>query len=90
MNLQLFADNSKRYTPDQQTVIELAKDAKKSSGSTLDEANILMNWADEYNISWHGPEIHPDRSGAASNILHYHSGKQGHILIIEELEELIK
>lgn len=64
-------------------MIELAKDAKKSGGATLDEANILLDWADEYGVPAHGPEVHPDRPGAASNILHFHIGKTGHISIKE-------
>ena len=75
--------NGKRYTPDQQAVVEFAKEAKKAGGATLDDANILMDWAKEYNVPAHGPEIHPDRPGVASNILHFHIGKTGHIPIID-------
>jgi hypothetical protein len=70
-------------TPNQQAVIDLAKEAKKAGGVTAKDANTLMQWADEYNIYNHGPEIHPNRPGAASNILHFHIGKQGHIPIVD-------
>jgi len=62
----------RQYNPDQQALIELAKDSKKRGGSTLDEANILLDWANEYGLSAHGP---------FSKILHFHIGKTGHIPI---------
>ena len=74
--------DSKKHTPDQQAVIELAKEAKKTGGVTEDDANILIDWAKEYDVPNHGPEVHPDRPGTASNILHFHIGKTGHIPII--------
>ena len=41
-----------------------------------------MEWAKEYNISYHGIEVHPNRPGANSKIPHFHIGKIGHIPII--------
>ena len=76
---------SKRYDENQQAVIELAKEAEKAgkNGSPigLSEANILLEWAEEYKIPHHGPEIHPNRPGAASNIWHFHIAKIGNIII---------
>ena len=69
------------YTPDQQAVIELAKDAKRRGYIRAGDVNALLGWAQEYGISWHGPEIHPNRPGPASNVLHIHIGKVGHIPI---------
>lgn len=73
--------NDKRYTPDQQAVIDLAKEAKANGGVTLDDTNTLLDWAYEYGVPAHGPEIHPSRTGKASNILHFHIGRTGHIPI---------
>ena len=73
--------NDKRYTPDQQAVIDLAKEAKANGGVTLDDTNTLLDWAYEYGVPAHGPEIHPSRTGEASNILHFHIGRTGHIPI---------
>ena len=90
-NLQFFAGKSieaKKYTPDQQAVIELAKEAKKAGGASLDDANILLDWANEYNILSHGPEIHLNRPGDASNIWHFHIGKTGHIPITGDVSSL--
>ena len=92
MNLQFFADKAievQKYTPDQQAVIALAKEAKKAGGISLDEANILLDWANEYNVFNHGPEIHLNRPGNASNIWHLHIGKTGHIPIIGDLSSLM-
>ena len=89
--MQFFADKgveAKKYTPDQQAVIELAKEAKKSGGASLDDANILLGWAKEYNIPNHGPEIHLNRPGEASNVWHFHIGKTGHITIIGDVLSL--
>lgn len=44
-------------------VIELAKDAKKKGGISSEDANMLLDWADEYNVPNHGPEIHPNKPG---------------------------
>ncbi len=75
--------NDKRYTQDQQTLIDLAKEAKAKGGVTLDDANTLLGWANEYGVPAHGPEIHPSRPGAASNTLHFHIGKTNHIQITD-------
>jgi RHS repeat-associated protein len=73
---------AKRFTSDQQALLDLAKDAKKSGGVTADEADILMNWAREYKLPGsHGPEVHPNRPGPASNKPHIHVGSVHHLPI---------
>lgn len=67
------------YTPDQDAVIQLAKDAKKRGGVTTDEANTLKDWAEEYNLPSRGPEAHPGR-GFGSNP-HIHVGPVNHLPI---------
>lgn len=52
---------SKRFTPDQQTVIKIAKDSKE--GLSRSEAEILVEWAKEYGIDSHPPMKHEYRSG---------------------------
>lgn len=72
----------KRFTPDQQALVELAKEAKKSGGITPKEADTLMDWANEYKLPGsHGPEVHPNRPGPASNHPHIHVGPVGHLPI---------
>ena len=56
---------AKRYTPDQQAVIELAKENKKGISPT--ESNILVDWAKEYGIKSHYAQKHLNRSGYWSN-----------------------
>jgi hypothetical protein len=43
-------DNGKRHTPDQEALNEIAKKAKKT-GVTNSEADILLQWAKEYNFN---------------------------------------
>ena len=59
---------AKRYTPDQQAVIELAKENKKGISPT--ESNILVDWAKEYGIKSHYAKTHPTRSGYWSDKMH--------------------
>ena len=73
---------NKMNTPDQSALIKLAKEAKSNGGATIDDAKTLIGWAKEYGVKYHNIEIHPNRPGAASNILHFHIGKTGHIPII--------
>ena len=78
LNVNNYLLNSKMYNSNQQAVIEIAKQVKKNGGITLENAKILQDWASEYNIINHGPEVHPNRPGANSNIPHIHVGKVGH------------
>ena len=88
LNLQLFASDTasagKRFSPDQQALVELAKDAKRAGGVSRKDANILMDWANEYDLPGsHGPEIHAGRPGPASNVWHVHVGPVGHLPITD-------
>ena len=60
---------SNGFDANQQTVIELAKDYKKT-GMTQSEAEILVEWAKEYGIRNHGIMMHPERGGYWSHINH--------------------
>ena len=57
-----------RFTPDQQAVLELARENK--NGVTQGEAEILVGFANEYGISNHSPMIHQGRSGIWGHTLH--------------------
>ena len=59
---------SPRFSPDQQAVLDLAKDHK--SGVTQSEAGILVEYANEYGISHHGPAKHENRPGIWGYTLH--------------------
>ena len=67
-----------RYTIDQQALIDLAKQAKKYGGVTMDEAKILREWSQEYDVVFRGPEVHPNRN---FNVPHLHIGPVNHIKI---------
>ncbi len=51
-----------KFDKNQNALIQLAKEAAKIGGVTADETKILLNWADEYKVLSHGPEIHPNRN----------------------------
>jgi hypothetical protein len=76
------AGNSLRHTPDQQAVVELATEAKRTGGVTSENANTLIDWANEYGMVNHGPEIHLNRPGPVSSVSHIHIGPINHIPII--------
>ena len=58
----------KRFTQDQQAVIDLARESKQGLGRK--EANILVEFAQEYGINNHGPQIHSSQSGIWSYTEH--------------------
>ena len=70
-----------QFNPDQDALIELAKDAENRGGVSGNDAQTLLDWANEYNIQppAHGPEIHPNRN---FNIWHIHIGPVDHIPVI--------
>jgi RHS repeat-associated protein len=68
---------SQRFSPDQDALIQLAKEAKRMGGVDVDEAEILEAWANEYGISFRGPEVHPNRPHG--RIPHIHVGPVDHI-----------
>ena len=49
------------FDENQRAVIELAKEYK--NGMSRQEAEILVEWANEYGISAHPPMTHPGRKG---------------------------
>lgn len=57
------------FNPNQQALIELAKEIRKS-GANLDDARTMVKWANEYGINNHGPMIHTGRSGFWSETQH--------------------
>ena len=57
-----------KFTPDQQAVIQLAKEYK--NGVSKSDADILVGWAKEYGINTHEPTIHPNRGGIWSYTEH--------------------
>ena len=57
-----------RFDDNQQAVLDLAKESKH--GLSRGEAEILVEFAQEYGISNHGPMIHPGRMGIWSVVEH--------------------
>ena len=74
----ICAQSTKRFTPNQQTLVELAKDAQRK-GVDKETANILLNWADEVKLLRRGPEIHPGRNYGSQP--HIHIGPIDHIIV---------
>jgi RHS repeat-associated protein len=70
----------KRFTPDQQALVELAKEAKKLGGMTETEVQIMRKWGNEYDVLVRGPESHPGRGFGSEP--HVHVGPVNHIPII--------
>ena len=62
--------NKPVFNSNQRVVIQLAKEAKANGGITMQNARNLLQWANEYGISNHGPMIHPNRSGIWSYTEH--------------------
>ena len=58
----------KRHTKDQEALIDLAQETRK--GVSAEDANILVEWAQEYGINYHKAEIHVNRSGFFEGVLH--------------------
>jgi hypothetical protein len=73
-----------RFSDDQQALVELAKLAKATGGVTTEEAESLMDWAQEFDLnpSSSEPEIHPGRSGWSSQNLHIRIGPVNHIPVL--------
>jgi hypothetical protein len=77
-NLGYGAIKGARFTPDQEALVALGKEARRR-GVTLPEARILKEWARELGIPFRGPEAHPTRSFGRK--LHIHLGPINHILV---------
>jgi hypothetical protein len=71
---------SKKFTSDQQAVIDLAKNAKRR-GVTRGEAETLIQWGKEYGLPVRGPESHPGRKFKDP---HLHIGPVDHIPIVDD------
>jgi hypothetical protein len=62
------ADPSKMYNADQQALNALGKELK--NGVSEEEANILVQWAEELGVNTHPIKVHPERSGIWSYTEH--------------------
>ncbi|MFQ3611369.1 MAG: RHS repeat-associated core domain-containing protein [Fimbriimonadales bacterium] len=70
----------KRFTPDQETLIDLAKEAKKRKKPlTMEEVQRFKEWCDEYGTRFRDPEVHPRRPFGCKP--HIHVGSIDHILV---------
>jgi hypothetical protein len=72
--------DSRGFDPDQDALVQLAKEAEAKGGVTPDQASTLEEWADEYRVPFRGPETHPNRK---FNQPHIHVGPVNHILLQE-------
>jgi len=71
----------KRFTGDQQAVIDLTREqTRRKGGLTAEEAETIQGWATEYDLGTRGPEAHPDRP--FGQYLHIHVGPLNHVPII--------
>ena len=57
------------FDENQQAVLDIAKEYK-NTGISQSEGNILVEWANEYGISNHGPMIHDGRGGIWGTLEH--------------------
>ncbi len=78
-------ESSKRQDENQKALHDPAKEAKKNGDTSYEEAEILKEWAKEYDVPNQGIEVHPNRPGPASNIPHIHIGKIGHIPVVGDV-----
>ena len=72
--------SSGRFSGDQQALLALAKENQR--GVTRAEAELLVEWANEYGINNHPPQMHPDRNGYWSDKVHIKIHKI-HIAVID-------
>ena len=61
------------FTPDQQAVIDLGREAYKNGGISASEADILWEWAQEYGLSvqktkYHKPMFDSYKNGQVKHI----------------------
>jgi len=55
-----------RHSPDEQTLVELVKGAKRAGGVDEKDAETLLEWADELGFDSHIPTVHRNREGSWS------------------------
>ncbi len=73
---QSSSECGEAYTGDQDALIKIAKEAKRN-GLSPEDAEVLREWADEYDVPFRGPEEHPGRPVGSQP--HIHVGSQNHI-----------
>src|SRR5262249_12263903 len=64
-------------SPDQDALIQLAKDAKNRGGVKPGDVEVLKKWCGEYDGPVRGPEVHPNRPFGQHP--HIHVGPVDHI-----------
>jgi hypothetical protein len=69
-------ENECGYNSEQDALIKIAKEAKRT-GVFREEAEILQEWAEEFDVPFRGPEEHPGRPFGSQP--HIHVGSQNHI-----------
>ena len=67
-NVSSGQTKSSIFGPDQQALLDLAKEVRR--GVTLREAEILVDYAKEYGITYHEPMMHINRAGIWGDTLH--------------------
>ena len=72
-------NGGKPNSPDQDRVIQIAKEAKKNGGLTPAAAELLRRLAEAAEVLFRGPESHPNRPYGSRP--HIHVGPVGHIPI---------
>ena len=77
-NEEKSEEDSKKHTPEQEALVELAKEAAKN-GANEEDAETLVEWGQEYGFpNSRGPESHPNR-GEGGSQEHIHVGPINHI-----------
>ena len=72
----------RRFTGDQGALVDLAKTGKQAGGVSPDDADTLVDWADEFGLSFHDIKIHPSRAGWAGQNPHINIGPVRHIPVM--------
>jgi len=70
------------FSGDQRALVQLAKLAKQTGGVTQEEAQTLVDWADETGLQSSGPEIHLGRPGWGGQNVHIQIGPVNHIPVL--------
>ena len=79
----LFSENAKRNDENQEALTDLAQEAKQKGGVSEEDAQTLLDWADEYDVIPHssGIEQHPNRN---FNLPHIRIGSINHIPVLPQ------
>jgi RHS repeat-associated protein len=67
----------RRFTPDQDALIQLVRDAERRGGVAASDVSILKQWANEYGLPFRGPQVHPGRP--IGQFPHIHVGPVNHV-----------